>query len=133
MRKHPLIALTAFTALTASAIAGASTGALDVYKRQPSHQTVDGVVPIRLVERHVGFDTAKEIRAVLQPIRPRRQHLPPTAARHDVRTVGPYDRIAVDSELPQAGTDLGDDCAMTAIGDRELAPRGGEALSLIHI
>ena len=28
MRKHPLIALTAFTALTASAIAGASTGAL---------------------------------------------------------------------------------------------------------
>jgi hypothetical protein len=29
MRKHPLIALTAFTALTASAIAGASTGSLN--------------------------------------------------------------------------------------------------------
>jgi hypothetical protein len=29
MRKHPLIALTAFTALTASAIAGARTGTIE--------------------------------------------------------------------------------------------------------
>ena len=39
MRKHPLIALTAFTALTASAIAGASTGTFNSHAVLTSART----------------------------------------------------------------------------------------------
>jgi hypothetical protein len=58
MRKHPLIALTAFTALTASAIAGASTGTFDSSTMLTSSRTTHrpSQPPARAATKFVVFD-----------------------------------------------------------------------------
>ena len=43
--------------------------------RQPSHETVDRVRPLRLVESRVADDRAHLVQAVLEPVRPRGEHL----------------------------------------------------------
>ena len=62
----------------------------------PANEAVDRVVVFRLVQRELVAAPVELVAAILQPVRPRDQHLPPARRAH---LVGP---VSVD-KLPAAG------------------------------
>jgi hypothetical protein len=81
---------------------------------------VDGIAPVRLVERRLADDVSETIRAVLEPVGPGGEHLPP-ASRVDL-TCGelPDDRLGVKPEGTKARADLSYDGAHVAMGESDL-------------
>ena len=84
---------------------------------------MDGIGPLRFVQWHPCGPTLERVSTVAQSVRPRSEHLPPTAGRHLV-DVEPVDaRLAVEPVAPERGADLRDDSVLTAVTDLELATR----------
>src|SRR5262245_60275366 len=77
--------------------------------RDPADQAVNGVASLDLVERELVARAAELVGTVLDPVRPRNEHLPAAGARHLLDVVAAEDVLARDGVGPQPGTDLGDD------------------------
>ena len=74
---------------------------------EPADEAVNRIRPFRLVERCLAGRLLETVRPVLQPVRPRSEHLPPAAGGHFALGELPDDRLAAGPKRPQARADLG--------------------------
>ena len=89
---------------------------------------MDGVGPLRFVQRHALGLTLERVAPVAEAIRPRREHLPATADAISSTSNPSITRFAGDRVVPQRGADLGDDGVLLAVADLELATRRRQVL-----
>ena len=86
----------------------------------PADEAVDRVVVLRLAQRKLVAATVELVAAVLQPVRPRDQHLPPARGAHLVGPV-PVDKVpAAGGVRAEAAADLDDHSLLIAGCDFEL-------------
>ncbi len=86
----------------------------------PADEAVDRVARLELVERQLLLLPVELVGAVLDPVRPRDQHLPAAGGDLPVGGVGVEQLTAARGVRPQAAAHLDDDGALVAVGDLEL-------------
>ena len=105
---------------------GALSVAILQLEGQPAHKPVNGVFQLRLVERCTTELVPEAISAVLEPVRPRSEHLASCAGVDLVDRELPEHRLGPKSETAQRGPDLGYDGAQLAASQIDLLARWRE-------
>src|SRR5215813_8168380 len=90
---------------------------------QPPDQTVDGVGPFGLIERHSTRSSLEGVAPVTQAVGPRRQYLAPPPRGQLLGAESIQNLDAVRSVSPKGGAHLGDHSLLAAVGDLELFAR----------
>src|SRR6516165_11895836 len=89
----------------------------------PAHEAVDCVAALRLVEWKLVALPVELVAAILQPVRPRDQHLTPTRGAHLVSSVS-VDKLAAACGVgAEATTNLDDNGLLISSYDRDLLAR----------
>ena len=96
--------------------------ALGEAPRAPAHETVDGVSGLGLGQWELMAPAPELVAAVLEPVRPRHEHLAATRGAHLVRVVAVEDVSTGDRIRPQPAADLDDDGALVAVDELVLLP-----------
>ena len=91
--------------------------------REPPHESMDRVRPLRLVQRRATFHPLERVVAVFEAIRPRREDLTPAGARRLGRCEPIQHIHAARVEGPERGTHLGEDGSERSGCDLELLAR----------
>src|SRR5262249_28540367 len=86
----------------------------------PAHEPMDGVVALRLVERQLMAAPVEVVAAILQPVGPRDQHLPPGRGAHLLGPVAIEKRPATSRVGAKPAANLNDDCQLLLGGDLDL-------------
>src|SRR5215472_1391807 len=89
----------------------------------PANEAVDCVTVLWLVQRELVASSAKFVAAILQPVWPRDQYLPPARRAHLVGSVCIDKLPAVGGVGAKSATNLDDHCLLIKGSDRELLTR----------
>src|SRR5262249_16193528 len=89
----------------------------------PANEAVDCVTVLWLVQRELVASSAKFVAAILQPVWPRDQYLPPGRRAHLVGSVCIDKLPAVGGVGAKSATNLDDHCLLIKGSDRELLTR----------